>query len=416
MKKWHNGLKVLALILSLFLAFPCSIVSAAAKPNIKIKHDPPKDYVPGFRIFLDTEIKKKSDVLVARCYFKTKKDKNLVFVDMVPKGNPGYQATLPAPWLGSEYVEYAFVVVNKDKEVIRTQMFKMKERETAAATTWKEATEVKEIPLDKAQEAVERYEAVKNDLVREYKDKLPKHQIADNRGKLDVLTEFSNPSIQVKGFYDNMIVTTVSDSQKYGVLAEGLYTPTEIAAAGGGSAIMASTGAVTAGTISATGAIGLGTIALAALGVGGVAALAGGGGGGGGGSSGGSGGGGGGTEPGPPPDVTGTWNFRYKCQANPTIVVDFDIVLNEGVGGDFSGTGNGTDLDGATLEITLSGNYNSSNNVLDGQIVINNLTEPLVPTRTDIFNTTLTSNDTGWVPTTRVGGFGCDAEMRLIKQ
>jgi len=294
MKKWHNGLKVLALILSLFLAFPCSIVSAAAKPNIKIKHDPPKDYVPGFRIFLDTEIKKKSDVLVARCYFKTKKDKNLVFVDMVPKGNPGYQATLPAPWLGSEYVEYAFVVVNKDKEVIRTQMFKMKERETAAATTWKEATEVKEIPLDKAQEAVERYEAVKNDLVREYKDKLPKHQIADNRGKLDVLTEFSNPSIQVKGFYDNMIVTTVSDSQKYGVLAEGLYTPTEIAAAGGGSAIMASTGAVTAGTISATGAIGLGTIGLAALGVGGVAALAGGGGGGGGGSSGGSSGGSGG--------------------------------------------------------------------------------------------------------------------------
>ena len=286
MKKWHKGLKVLALILSLFLAFPCSIVSAAAKPNIKIKHDPPKDYVPGFRIFLDTEIKKKSDVLVARCYFKTKKDKNLVFVDMVPKGNPGYQATLPAPWLGSEYVEYAFVVVNKDKEVIRTQMFKMKERETAAATTWKEATEVKEIPLDKAQEAVERYEAVKKDLIKEYKDRLPKHQKEDVRGKLDVLTEFDNPSNQLKGFYDNMIVMTVSDSQKYGVLAEGLYTPTEIAAAGGGSKIVASTGAVTAGTISATGAIGLGTIGLAALGVGGVAALAGGGGGGGGGGNG----------------------------------------------------------------------------------------------------------------------------------
>ena len=411
MKKWHKGLKALALILSLFLAFPCSIVSAAAKPNIKIKHDPPKDYVPGFRIFLDTEIKKKSDVLVARCYFKTKKDKNLVFVDMVPKGNPGYQATLPAPWLGSEYVEYAFVVVNKDKEVIRTQMFKMKERETAAATTWKEATEVKEIPIDKAQEAVERYEAVKKDLVREYKDRLPKHQKENARGKLDVLTEFDNPSNQLKGFYDNMIVMTVSDSQKYGVLAEGLYTPTEIAAAGGGSAITASTGAVTAGTISATGAIGLGTIGLAALGVGGVAALAGGGGGGGGGGNGDN----HHDDDGPPPDVTGTWNFQLKCQANPTIVVDFDIVLNEGAGGDFSGTGTGTDLDGDTLEITISGNYNSSTNVLDGQIVINNLTDP-VPTRTDIFNTTLTSNDTGWVPTTRIGGFGCDAEIRLIKQ
>lgn len=280
MKKWHKGLKVLAVVLSLFLAFPCGIVSAAAKPDIKIKHDPPKDYVPGFRINLDTEIKKKTDVLVARCYFKTKKDKNLVFVDMVPKGNPGYQATLPAPWVGSEYVEYAFVVVNKDKEVIRTQMFRMEELETEAATTWQEATEVKEVQLDKAQEAVERYEAVKKDLEREYKDKLPKYQRVEGVGQLDVLTEFDSPAGQLKGFYDNMIVTTVADSQKYGVLAEGLYTPAEIAAAGGGSTITASTGAVTAGTVKATGAIGLATIGLAALGIGGIAALAGGGGGG----------------------------------------------------------------------------------------------------------------------------------------
>ena len=285
MKKWHKGLKVLAVVLSLFLAFPYGIVSAAAKPDLKIKHDPPKDYVPGFRITLDTKIKEKADVLVARCYFKTKKDKNLVFVDMVPKGNPGYEATLPAPWVGSEYIDYAFVVVNKDKEVIRTQMFRMEELETEAATTWQEATEVKEIPLDKAQEAIERYEAVKKDLVREYKDRLPKHQKADDGGKLDVLTEFDNPLGQIQGFYDNIMVTTVPDSQKYGVLAEGLYTPAEIAAAGGGSKIIASTGAVTAGTISATGAIGMGTIAIAALVAGGAAALGGGGGGGGGGSS-----------------------------------------------------------------------------------------------------------------------------------
>ena len=285
MKKWHKGLKVLAVVLSLFLAFPCGIVSAAAKPDLKIKHDPPKDYVPGFRITLDTKIKEKADVLVARCYFKTKKDKNLVFVDMVPKGNPGYEATLPAPWVGSEYIDYAFVVVNKDKEVIRTQMFRMEELETEAATTWQEATEVKEIQVDKAQEAVERYETVKKELKREYKDKLPKYQRADAIGQLDVLTEFVNPSGQLKGFYDNMIVTTVPDAQKYGVLAEGLYTPAEIAAAGGGSTITASTGAVTAGTIKATGVIGLGTIALAALGVGGIAALAGGGGGGSSGSS-----------------------------------------------------------------------------------------------------------------------------------
>jgi hypothetical protein len=175
--------------------------------------------------------------------------------------------------------------VNKDKQVIRTQMFKMKERETAAATSWKEATEVKEIPLDKAQEAVERYEAVKKDLVREYQNRLPKHQKAEAFGQLDVLTEFNNPSGQLKGFYDNIMVTTVPSSAKYGVLAEGLYTEAELAAIGGANTIAASTGAVTAGTISATGAIGIGTIAIAALVAGGAAAAAGGGGGGGGGSS-----------------------------------------------------------------------------------------------------------------------------------
>ena len=412
MKKWHKGLKVLAVVLTLFLAFPCSIVSAAAKPNIKIKHDPPKDYVPGFRITLDTEIKKKTDVLVARCYFKTKKDKNLVFVDMVPKGNPGYEATLPAPWVGSEYVEYAFVVVNKDKEVIRTQMFKMKERETAAATTWQEATEVKEIQLDKAQEAVERYEAVKKELEREYKDKLPKHQRVEAFGQLDVLTEVDSPAGQLKGFYDNMIVTTVADSQKYGVLAEGLYTPAEIAAAGGGSTITASTGAVTAGTISATGAIGLATIGLAALGVGGVAALAGGGGGGGGSSSHSDDSGGGGGTEGPPQDVTGTWNFQLKCQTDPQIILTIDIPFNETAGGDFNGSGSGTDVGGDPLEITISGNYNSSTNLMTGQITTTNQ----VPPRIDNFSTTLTSNDSGWVPTICVQACGCEGEIRLIKQ
>ena len=326
MKKWHKGLKVLAVVLSLFLAFPCGIVSAAAKPDLKIKHDPPKDYVPGFRITLDTKIKEKADVLVARCYFKTKKDKNLVFVDMVPKGNPGYEATLPAPWVGSEYIDYAFVVVNKDKEVIRTQMFRMEELETEAATTWQEATEVKEVQLDKAQEAVERYEAVKKELKREYKDKLPKYQRVEAIGQLDVLTEFVNPSGQLKGFYDNMIVTTVPDSQKYGVLAEGLYTPAEIAAAGGGSTITASTGAVTAGTIKATGVIGLGTIALAALGIGGIAALAGGGGGGG--SSGG--GSSHSDDSAPPPDGTVTSRDVEVCVIDHNIVQDdfYDLYVN----------------------------------------------------------------------------------------
>jgi hypothetical protein len=341
MKNWHIGLKVLTVMLSFFLVFPCSIVSSAAsKAPTQVKHKPPGYYFPGFRIILDAQVKEDVGVLVVRCYFKTKREKNFVFVDMLPKDNPGYQATLPAPWINSEYIEYVFVVVNNDKKVTRTQVFTMEEKETKQAAAWKEAGEVKEIRLDEIQEVLENYDDIKQSLRAEYKKKLPKWQLAEDSRKLGVFTEFEGASGgggQLKGFYDTITVTTVSSSSKYGVMAEGLYTDSEIAALGGETAAASTTGAATAGTVTATGTMGLSTIALGALVVGGATAVAVGGG-----SSSSSGPTTGGGSGGSLSDVT-------VSQTNITITVWDDALV-----------------DGDQIDLTVNGINYFSNHVLTG--------------------------------------------------
>ena len=286
MKKWHNGLKLLAIVLSLSLAVPFSVISAvAASATTKIKHKSPKEYIPGFRINLDAEIKDDVGVLLARCYFKTKQDKNFAFVDMLPIADRDYRATLPAPWVNSEAIDYVFVVVNEEKKVVRSQVFIIKEKETEEAAAWKEPGEVKEIRLDVVQEAVEEYEVLKKQLVTKYKEKLPKWQQEIATGELDVKTELKKSEEQLEGFYDNVVVTEVPASMKYGMLAEGLYTSEQIAAAGGQSSVASATGAASVGTVTAS--AGLSTAAIIGIGVavvaGGAAAAGGGGGGDGGG-------------------------------------------------------------------------------------------------------------------------------------
>jgi hypothetical protein len=273
MKTWHSGLKVLVVVLSFFMAFPCSnIFAAAAKATTQVKHKPPGYYLPGFRILLEAEIKDEAGVQVARCYFKTKKEKSFVFTDMSPKGNPTYQATLPAPWVNSESIDYVFVAVNEDKKVVRTQVFSIKEKETEQAAAWREAGEVQELRLDAPQEVLEKYEAVKNDLKKEFSNQLPEWQLAEGVEEIVVLSEFEGAPAQLKGFYDNTVLSTVPASSKYGALAAGLYTEEEIAAIGGKAAAGSATGASTAGTISAAaGGIGMGTLAIGAAVVAGAA-------------------------------------------------------------------------------------------------------------------------------------------------
>ena len=253
------------------------------------------------------------------------------------------------------------------------------------------------------------YESTKRELKGKYATTLPPWQAAGSAGTMIALTELPTTAKRLPGFYDDVKINEVPPEEKYGLKAEKLYTEEQIESAGGAAILLAEGGYSSAGIVKASqpgatnwAAIGGGAAVLA--GVGGLAAAgAGGGGGGGGGSS------------GPPASVTGTWNFKIRCQASPdVIIISLDIPINEGAGGNFSGSGTGTDVGGDTLSITISGNYDSTTKALSGQIDATNQTTG-GPPRIDLFSTTLTSNDTGWIATNCIQNCACTGEIRLVK-
>ncbi len=263
MGKKRLFVKFLAVTLIIFLAIPAQTIWAAAEGvKTKIKHKPPKDeYIPGFRIQLDAKIKDKTGLLAKRCYFKAKNDKVYTFVNLNQIDSNEYQAILPAPWVNSEFIEYTFVSVNKAKQVTRTQIFKIVEAETDEAAEWQDASEVEEVRIDRAQEAVEEYEALRKVLREKYRKKKAKYQI-ESQDVMTVLTEVDESLASLKGFYDGITVSQVPAASSYGVLAEGIYTAEQVATIGGTSA----TGASSAGTIAAS--TGLSTAAVVGIGLG----------------------------------------------------------------------------------------------------------------------------------------------------
>jgi hypothetical protein len=226
----------------------------------KVTHTPPEGkYIPGFRIQLDVEIQESTDLLAARCYFKTKQDQNFAFTDLFNQGGGKFKAVLPAPWINSKAVEYLFVAVDKDKQVTRTPLFVLEEGQTKEATAWQDASQVKEVRLDTMQEAIEDIEAIHRQLKNNYRDRLPEYQSTDSADSLMVQTELSKEVMPLNGFYDKAVVTEVADNAKYGFMADGLYTPEQIAAAEAAGVPTAKTGMSTAAKV------GIGIVAVAAI-------------------------------------------------------------------------------------------------------------------------------------------------------
>ena len=289
----------LAILLTFCLLIPFNAVYAlAASADTKIEHDSPGDYLPGFRVKLQAKITDDAGVKLARLYFKSKKAKQYVFVDMKQTVKAGiYQGVMPAPWVNSEYVEYVFVVVNQKKQVVRSEVYKIDEEDTDQAGVWKD-TGITELRLDIIQEVAERAEAIRRALEAKYGGKLPAWQELAKGEVIDVQTELPKNPKEVVDFFDKIALSETPASAKYGLLAEGLYTPQQIAAAGGVTSAEAATGAVSAGVVSGGVSTALVGGLLVAAAVGGGAAAAGGGGG-----DDDGGGGGGGTTPDGPKDV-----------------------------------------------------------------------------------------------------------------
>ncbi len=276
MKKCFTGARGVALVLTLLLIFPAGLIGAPSPSaaTTEVEHKAPgKEYIPGFRIDLEAEITDDTGLLATRCYFKTKNDENFAFVDMFNRGGDLYQATLPAPFVNSEKVEYLFVVVNNNKQVTRTQIFVLEEGETEEATAWKDIDEVREVRLDKVQDVAEKYVLLYNKAKSGYIKNIPDFQSAVSDTTLSVKTELAAEQVPVRGFSDSAMVTEVPATAKYGFLAENLYTADAIAASGGVAAA-----GTTAGTVAAAGGgmsgLGIAGIVAGAAVVGGGAAYA----------------------------------------------------------------------------------------------------------------------------------------------
>ena len=294
MKKWYVGFRGVAVFLSALLVLPASLIGASSPSaaTTKVEHKAPgKEYIPGFRINLEATITDDAGLLATRCYFKTKNDQNFAFVDMFDKGGSLYLATLPAPFVNSEAVEYLFVAVNSNKQVTRTEMFVLEEGETKEAATWEDINEVREVRLDKVQDVAEKYVALYNKAKSGYVRDLPGYQAATGDAALSVKTELAGEQVPIRGFLDTATVTEVPAAAKFGFLAANLYTADAIAAGGGASATGATASAGTAATGGGLSTLAWVGIGAAAVGVGALAVSGGSG----------SGGGGGGGTPTPPP-------------------------------------------------------------------------------------------------------------------
>jgi hypothetical protein len=110
--------------------------------------------------------------------------------------------------------------------------------------------------------------------------------------------------------------------------------------------------------------------------------------------------------------TAGAWNFYLACQGQP-YVIEKDLDLNEEISDTIQATGNATDYNGTPMAYIVSGLYDASSKILDGSIVFSFLNSSCV--RKDLFNTDLSTGDTGDTVMNQVQVCGCTATIRFKK-
>jgi len=238
---------LLSLTAVLLFAIPQNVTSVLAEGDgtafTEIIHKPMDYFVPQKRIKIETTVTDKFGVNLVRCYFRTLEEEDYVFVAMTPVFG-SFKGILPAPSKETEMVQYLFLVVNGQNQVVRTQTFEIRRKD---------------------------------------KDETPAWQQVSSSGEIRVTTELAQAPKAPAGFTDAIAVGVVESYSRFGFVVGGIYTAQQIARAGGaiGIAAVADDG----GTVSAKKGrrstltyVGIGAALLA----GGAVAAGGGGGGGGG--------------------------------------------------------------------------------------------------------------------------------------
>ena len=201
-----------------------------------IKHKPVAYITPDKRIRLEASVEDSKGISLVRVYFKADNQADYLFVPMETTTAGSYAAILPGMAKGAKSLDYLFLAVNNDNQVVKTQVFSVKQKEDKDAPSW---------------------------------------QMVKSEGDIQVWTELGKAPSVAESFSDSIAMNAVESGGRFGVVA-GLYEGSTSAAASGTAG-----SATNAGTIAAS-AGGLSTAAIVGAAVVGGAAAAGGGGGGGG--------------------------------------------------------------------------------------------------------------------------------------
>ena len=209
--------------------------AAFAATETKVTHDTLKFFVPEKRIRLDAAVTDPKGVTLVRAYFKGKTQADFVFVPMEAQqtAKDSYVANLPAMAKSNDEIQYLFLVVNGANEVLKTEPFVVKAKDSKEVPSW---------------------------------------QMVNDDASVKLFTEVPDAPAVAAAFSDSVSLNVVESGARFGLVAQ-LY-----GASGSATASGAAAGATNAGTASmATAGMSTVTIAAAAAGLVGVAAGGGGG-------------------------------------------------------------------------------------------------------------------------------------------
>ncbi len=109
-----------------------------AEPTLSttISHDAINHFMAGYPISLDAAISDDTGITTSRCYFKTSAASAYVFVPMIREVGNQFHCNIPALNTNVAQLEYLFLVVNSDRQVIRSAVYSAQQQTGGSIPNW----------------------------------------------------------------------------------------------------------------------------------------------------------------------------------------------------------------------------------------------------------------------------------------
>lgn len=180
----------LILLVCCWITIPLN-VQATPLPDTTIKHETIPYFTADQRVVIDARLNDSKEITVARCYFKTELDNKFLYITMDHLAENNFQCYLPVFSPEAQTVEYFFLIVNGDGQIIRSTPYVTSESD-GRLTSDMQITAV-------------------------------------SSGVLDIYSELGDTEIENTSIVDNQInlMATLHSNQLYGLRA-GVYEQADI--------------------------------------------------------------------------------------------------------------------------------------------------------------------------------------------